>query len=63
MKYHINADNHACDCVVMPVNSFGLANLIDITTCIAGASYFYHWDGPGVFYGYFLCELDGCNIF
>ena len=44
MKYHFNANNYACACVIMPVNGFGLATLADITTCLARTlhySYFY----------------------
>ena len=36
MKYHFSADNHACTCVVVPVNGFGSENLTNNTTHRAG---------------------------
>ena len=53
MKCYFSADNHAYAYVIIPVNGFGLVNLTDIITCIAGTSYSCFWDSPGAFYRYF----------
>ena len=55
MKYFSNADNHVYACFIVLENGFSLANLSDITTYAAGASYSCYWDGLGAYY----CYLSG----
>ena len=52
MKYCFNADYHACDCFVAPVNGFNSANLNDIIIHIAATFYSCYWDIPGAPYSY-----------
>ena len=63
-KKYFRADNHALAYVLVPVNSFGLANFIDIATCIAVSFYSGLLDGPGASYCYstgFL-SISNCII-
>ena len=52
-KYHFRADNHACTCVIAPVNGFVSNYFTDLTTYISYTSYLYCHGGPGVFYSCF----------
>ena len=46
MKYHFNADNHDFTCVVVPVNGFGSALLINMATCVLRTSCSSYQDSP-----------------
>ena len=52
IKYCLRADSHALAYVVAPVNGFGSASFMDITTCVVWNSYSGIWDGPGTSYCY-----------
>ena len=47
MKYHFNSDNHTLTCVMVPVNGFGSASFMEISTHVAVASCSGRWDGVG----------------
>ena len=63
MKYCFRDNSHDYRCIVAPVNGFSSANLTGIAIYIVWTSYSYHWDGPGVSYGYSIGIASGlCHI-
>ena len=52
MKYYFRVDSHACTCILVPVNEFNWANLIDTTSHVVWTSYTCHCDEPGASYSY-----------
>ena len=62
MKYCIKAENHAFACIMAPMDVFYSACFVDITTDIAGTSYFSCWDsfGTSCCYSVGIVDISYC---